>query len=288
MHDQDRPHLDVHLPSAWSAVGQRVLPADGLQAAHLCLDPDPALSSLELRAIFETASQVLAREAERVGGSGFVIVAEDHLYPKGATAPFQLIAGAMNPYCFLPQAELHGFTTSSDSPLAKHLLDPINREELSLSWDWIGVGGAAASKYLDQFGHATWEGLSTSKHLRDTRRWWSQSITPDRTLTPRTMDFWGVLGDYVREVVIQRERLKNFMPGMARPGVDWQEPGFGVMLLDEVAIPPIAGSGQWTFSDLFELGVRLGRWLSITASFAAGDEEQKRLQRAAFFGRKPI
>src|ERR1700722_4827489 len=272
VHSENDAHLVIHLPTAWSAVGQRALPPDGLQTAHLCLDPNPDLDEGELRAVFKTAAQILAREAERAGGSGFVMVVEDHLYPKIATAPFQLIAGALNPYCFLAEAESHGFVTASDSPIAEYLLAPTNREELTLSWNWIGVGGALASKFLDQFGSATWEGLSSWSNLRDPRRWRMNSITPDRTLTPLSMEFWGVLGDYVRDIVIQRDRLKAFMPGMVRAGMDWQQPHFGVMLLDEVGIPSIAEGGQWTFSDLFELGVRLGRWLSISASFAEGND----------------
>ncbi len=97
------------------------------------------------------------------------------------------------------------------------------------------------------------------------------------------MDFWGVLGDYARDAVRRIDRLRNFMPGLAKPGIDWRHPALGVALLDEVSVEPLVAGGQWTFSAIFGLGLRLGRLCAFAAQFADADEETRRLLQASLY-----
>ncbi len=55
------------------------------------------------------------------------------------------------------------------------------------------------------------------------------------------------------------------------------------MLLDELAGIQLAKDGQWSFSALFGFGIRLGRLMAITATFADAPEEKQNLMRATVF-----
>jgi hypothetical protein len=277
------PRLVTHIPTAWAAIGQKTLSANGLVTACLTFDPHEALTSEQIHAACDTAAELLVREAERAGGSGFAIVMHDHLYPKVTQSPYYILAGAVNPFSFLPEAEAKGFVDETSSPISKYVLEGGVLGDLSIGWDWLGSDGGAAVEYLEAYGHPTWEGLSTWSNFRDVRRWRHDGLTPDRHLMPVSVDFWGVLGDYARDIVRHQKRLKNFMPGITKPGLDWRSPRLGVLLLDEIAIKPIVQGGQWTFSTLFAFGMRLGRLIAITAQFADANEKTKRLLLAAVF-----
>jgi len=268
--------LMLHVPSAWSAVGQAVLPKNGLQIAHLCFYPNDQLDSAQIRAICSTASLIMAREAERAGGSGFVFLAEDIFFPGLSRSPYQIVAGALNPYCFLPEAERSGFASGKDSPISAYLLDETRQQELTISWAWFGTGGDAAIEYLQQFGTADWEGFSNWNHFRDSNRWRSESVTPDRHLLPLEAEFWGVLGDYARSVIINQRRLQNFLPGFAKPGLDWRCPWLAILVLDEIAVPPVIAFGEWHFSGFFALGMRLGRLAAFAAHYSKSKENERR------------
>ena len=268
------PRLSIHTPASWAAVGQTVLPASGLQLAHLSLRPNQPLSSEATLALFETAAQLMTREAERSGSSGFVFVAKHIFFPAGSQSEYVLIAGALNPFCFLPHAEKIQFADGSDSPLSAYLLDESHREDLPISWDWMGNDGDAAATFLRQFGSVSWENTSSWDLFRASYRWNSQGVTADRYLFPVTADAWGVLGDYMRDVVKQWGRLKNFSPGYCKPGIDWRYPWLAVQLLDDLALPHVVEAGEWTFGALFELGRRLGRHAAYAAQYADAEAEE--------------
>jgi hypothetical protein len=145
--------------------------------------------------------------------------------------------------------------------------------DLSTAWNWLASDDGAAVEYLRGYGSPTWEGLSNWSHFRDVRRWRYSGLTPDRHITPISIDFWGVLGDYARDAVRNTERMKRFMPSFTNPGLDWRDPRLGVLLLDEVSVEPVVSAGQWTFATLFAFGMRLGRVGAITAQFADADED---------------
>lgn len=278
----DSPRLAVHIPKAWSAIGQRGLPASGLVTAAISFEPKEGLDEEEVHDICATAVALMVREAERTGGSGFAIVMHNLLFPVMAEGPFLLLAGAVNPFSFLPDAEEGGFVSKSNSPIANYVLSG-DREDLATSWDWISCDGGAATEYLEGYGRATWESFSTWEALRDVRRWRSPSVTMDRHLTPVAIDFWGVLGDFARDLVRHVDRMRNFMPGFARPGIDWRHPKLGVAILDEIALESPIDGGQWTFSAIFAFGIRLGRLNAFSAQFAESDKDQRRKLLASVF-----
>lgn len=275
--------LAVHLPKAWEAIGQKTLPAAGIQIARLSPSPEGELTSEQVYEICETAMGLMAREAERAGASGFAMIVENHFFPGLSASPYSILAGAVNPFSFLPEAQAEGLVAEDASAVSRFLLSGPRLEEMSQSWGWTSADGGAAKRYLAQFGSPEWEGFSDWDTFRDPQRWRSHGVTPDRHLRPIRMEFWGVIGDYAREVVINWERMRNFIPGFCKPGIDWRHPHLGVMLLDEVSIPPVVKDGQWTFSGIFAFGMRLGRFAAIAATFADADQERKRKLQASLF-----
>lgn len=280
---ESAPVLQIHLPASWAAVGQSTLPSTGIQTAYLCPYPNAELTRDQVFAVCETAATILSREAERTGSSGFVMVVEDHFYPEVTQSPFSIIAGVVNPYCFLPDAEASGFVTSTSSSIASYLLSDDTRQELTASWEWTSAGGTAAAEYLKSFGNPMWEGFSNWDSFRDPRRWRSDTITADRHVCPISIDFWGVVGDFARDFVIHGARVRNFMPGYLKPGLDWRSPHLGVMLLDEISVEPVVKNGEWTFEAIFSFGIRLGRLGAISATFADSDADTRRKLQAGLF-----
>lgn len=277
----DKPILHVHIPRAWSAIGQMTLPADGLVTAALSFRPSPELTEQETRAVCETAAALMVREAERAGGSGFAIVAYNHFYPGLADGPFLILAGVVNPFSFAQWAVDAGFLKNTSSPLAQYVLEGGVLGDLSMSWNWVSCDSGAAREYLSAYGSPSWGDFSDWRTIRHRDRW--TSIRMDRHITPISVDFWGVLGDYARDAVRRVERMRKFKLGLAKPGLDWRHPLLGVLLLDEVAIEPVVDAGQWTFSALFETGLRLGRFVAFASQYADADEHTERLLRAPLF-----
>lgn len=280
---EDDPFLEVHLPKAWTSIGQAAMPDNAIATAFLSFAPEPSLTEDQVYAACDTAAQLIVREAERSGGSGFALVAHNHFYPDLAEGPYLILAGVMDPFSFVDHAIDQGFLQANTSPIANYVHDGGMLGTLSSSWNWIGGELQAAANYLNAYGSAHWEGFSNWRTLRDVRRWMTDGATPDRHLRPVTMDFWGMLGDYARDAVQNVPRMRNFHGGMAKPGMDWRFPNLGVALLDDIALKPLIQDGQWTISAVFGLGLRLGRFTSIAAHYANTDEHQRRLMRASLF-----
>jgi hypothetical protein len=276
------PILVVHIPQKWTGVGQKFLPATGIKTAQLSLYPNDDMESAQVLKVMETALAMLVRDAERIGGAGFAMIVEDHLHPKLTQSPFAIIAGAINPFCFMPQAEELRMGSDSDSPLAAYLLNDENREELPLGWAWIETVNSV-TEYLEAYGRPTWEGFDHWNNFRNVERWRHHSLTPDRHLCPLITDFWGTLGDYARDFIRNVKRVNHWMPGFSKPGLDWRHPHLGVYLLDNVCLQPVVQGGRWTFSALHSLGMRLGRLASIGSQFADAEPELKRMLQAQNF-----
>jgi hypothetical protein len=283
--DEDGPRLTVYIPTAWSAIGQKGLTTNGIVLATLSFTPYPELEleDDDIHAVCSTAASLMVREAERSGGSGFAIVAYNHLYPRMANAPYLILAGVVNPFSFLERAQSEGFLQNSRSPISDYVLSDGRAHELAAAWDWLSCDGGAAAGYLAGYGLPEWAMAEGWEGIRNIERWRYPGLTLDRHIMPVSFDFWGVLGDYARDSVRHVERMRKFMPSLATPGVDWRYPILGAILLDEIASAPPLIDGQWTFSALFRFGLLLGRFGSLSAQMVGAEPEQQRLLKASAF-----
>lgn len=273
--DDQGPKLKVHIPNAWSAIGQIGLPFAGLPTATLSLAPKSDLNADDIFSAFSTAAELFVREAERKGGSGFAMVCYNHFSTKLADSPYLLLIGAVDPFTFIDHANNSRMLENSASPILDYLLEGERHMDLSTSWDWLSSDGGAATDYLKEFGRPTWEMAANWRHLRDVRRWKSNSITFDRHISPVYSEFWGFLGDFVREIARRPSRLRAFMPGFAKPQMNWKHPLFGTLLLDELSGHHALKDGQWTFSAVFQFGLCLGRLGAFSSHFSEADPDTK-------------
>ncbi len=280
---EEGPRLIVHIPTAWNAIGQKGLTDNGIVTAKLLFTPAPELGEDDIHAVCSTAASLMVREAERSGGSGFAIVAYNHLYPRMAVSPYLILAGVVNPFSFLEKAQSEGFLENSRSPVSDYVLSDGRVDELAASWAWLSCDGGAAVEYLTGYGSSEWAMDQGWEGIRNIERWRHPGLTLDRHIMPVSVDFWGVLGDYARDAVRHVERMRNFMPSCARPGMDWRHPILGTLLLDEIASTPPLIDGQWTFSALFRFGLLLGRFGSLSAQMVNAEPEQQRLLQASSF-----
>jgi len=280
---EPHPRLVVHIPNAWTAIGQKGLTTNGIVTATLSFRPLPDLDEDDIHAVCSTAARLMVREAERSGGSGFAMVAYNHLYPGMADSPYLILAGVVNPFSFLERAQSEGFLKNSRSPMSDYILAEGRTGDLSSTWAWLSCDGGAAVEYLQGYGSPHWALANGWEDIRNIERWRYPGLTLDRHVMPVSVDFWGVLGDYARDVVRNVERMRNFQSSCARPGMDWSHPILGVLLLDEVASAPPLANGQWTFSALFKLGLLLGRFGSLSAQMADATPSQQRLLQASTF-----
>lgn len=280
---EESPRLVVHIPTAWSAIGQKGLNANGIVTARLSFTPSPDLDEDDIHAVCSTAASLMVREAERSGGSGFAIVAYNHLYPSLAASPYLILVGVVNPFSFLQRAQSEGFLENSRSLISDYILSDGRTDELSAYWAWLSCDGGAAVEYLKGYGSPEWALGQGWEGIRNIERWRYPGLTLDRHIMPVSVDFWGVLGDYARDAVRHVDRMRNFMSSCARPGMDWRHPILGVLLLDEIASTPPLINGQWTFSAFFRLGMLLGRFGSLSAQMTDAEPKQKRLLQAASF-----
>ena len=105
---------------------------------------------------FAYAIGLMVREAERSGGSGFAIVAYNHLYPGLAASPYLILVGVVNPFSFLQRAQSEGFLDNSRSLISDYILSDGRTDELSAYWAWLSCDGGAAVEYLKGYGSPEW------------------------------------------------------------------------------------------------------------------------------------
>jgi hypothetical protein len=281
----DSIRLAVHLPMAWSPLAQGILPPDALQTAGLCLypKPDDPRTDDELLELAVSAAQLITREADRAGSHGFVMVWRDAMYPVISQCPLILTVGVVNPYVFLQAATQKGRMPVAATPLSTYLLDGGHCDELAGAWNWNETVGRRAVEYLSRWCEPMWEDFGTWAGARQPDRLNGPPDVLERRAWPMHFDFWGVLGDYARELTARVAMRANFLPSTVRPGIDWTRPRLAVSILDGFALPEVVPGGQWTFGAMLQLGLRLGRLGSFIETWRANAPNPRRSLAAMLF-----
>ncbi len=139
--------------------------------ARLSFTPSPDLDEDDIHAVCSTAASLMVREAERSGGSGFAIVAYNHLYPGLAASPYLILVGVVNPFSFLQRAQSEGFLDNSRSLISDYILSDGRTDELSAYWAWLSCDGGAAVEYLKGYGSPEWALGQGWEGIRNIERW---------------------------------------------------------------------------------------------------------------------
>lgn len=279
----DSVSLQVHLPAAWSPIGQGILPADAVATADLCLYPNDGISGEQIEMLAMTAMDLITRDADRAGSHGFVMLWDDAMHPEVTSCQIVLTVGIVNPFAFLAEAVGAGILVSDRTSVQKYLLETDKWQDLTAAHNWIATVGKSAIAYLNQWCKPTWEGLSTWRDLRSPDRVDGPSHALERRAMPRAFDFFGVMGEHARDLTSRTALRSNFLPSTVRPGVDWKHPRLGAAILDRMTLPEVIPMGQWTFGALFDLGLRLGRFATTVEAYRRADEKTKAKLAARLF-----
>ena len=260
--------LSVHLPGCWSPVGQTWLPPDALQICHLCLYPHEGVSPEEVERVADTAIELTARRGDRINSTGFVLLWKDLWYGDQFQTPFNLTVGVLNPYAVLPAALSSGDASFRDTPISRSMLENGRSEELSAAYGGLADVCRDADEYLRQWCRPTREAHSTWFEERAADVSDSSSRVLEHRAFPLTMDFWGVLGDYARDW-ISHPCIRETRPEMGTAGFDWRFPEVGVPILEQLALPPVFGDGEFGCTGISWLGVQIGRVMSLAKTCTA-------------------
>lgn len=260
--------LSVHLPGCWSAVGQTWLPPDAFQICQLCLYPHEGVSPEEVERVAYTAIELTARRGDRINSTGFVLLWKDLWYGDQFQTPFNLTVGVLNPYAVLPAALSSGDASFPDTPISRYMLENGRSRELSAAYGGLADVCRDADEYLRQWCRPTREAHSTWFEERAADVSDSSSRVLEHRALPLTMDFWGVLGDYARDW-ISHPCIRETRPEMGTAGLDWRFPEVGVPILEQLALPPVFGYGEFGCTGISWLGVQIGRVMSLAKTCTA-------------------
>jgi hypothetical protein len=204
-----------------------------------------------------TAIQLIARRGDRDNSHGFAILSRDAWFPDRSKSSQGILVGIVDPFRFLPFASTLDLVEAESSPLAKMVIDRTD-DEAGLSYS-INAVAADALKYLEHYCDVQWHPLTTWDAERSVETWAQSRYRLNERALPLHMEFWGNLGDYVREMLNHPALRTAIMPAAAKPGMDWTFPRFGIAMLNQIALPEPFKHGEMTCRGMCHLGIRLGR-----------------------------
>lgn len=247
--------LTVRLPSGWTSLGQDVIPARHIDTMTLRFTPhDPHADPVSTGCLLGSALDLIGREADRGGVTGFGFAWENSDYPIGSIEPAGLTVARVNPAGFLGAAKADYFLGAmTRSPLHKRVA------ELGCGDRWHPSSPEldAATRFLSSHGTVSWHRTGSWRDMRSDQRHRSTGPIMDRYAVPVVFNSWGLIGDYTRDLLTNPARLADTCGELAGAVVGTHTPDFALKVIDTIApdekIPTFGA--QW-FS---RLGFRLAR-----------------------------
>lgn len=208
--------LTVHLPHSWAPIGEGILPPGSLAMRYLSVRPKEGHTVSAANMAVWTAIQIVARRGDRHNSHGFAILGRDTWYRSQSESPYGILVGLLDPFRFLPFASELQLVGDPASPLAKHLL--AKQADDDDAGPDISIAGVAAEaiRYLSHFCEVRWQPLTTWDRERAVENWDRARYRLNDRLYPLHMEFWGNIGDYLREMV-NHPALREMMPSAGPP-----------------------------------------------------------------------
>lgn len=264
----------VHLPTAWTTFGQWRIDSRAVEVMDLSFSPDRMQGDLgveECSALLSTALDLIRREGERDGTTGFAFVWSDVLYPRLTSAPCSMTIARVSPLVSARDARIDAFLGDATTPL-RHFITGSFAEDCPP----MHVEVESAQRFLSAFGQVALGGLTTWDRLRSDTRHRSDGFIMDRRAQPLEFALWGALADYGADLFANPSRLAAFYAGHLKPGISLSNPMLAMRLVDKVIIddnPPWLGA-QWFSS----LGFRLSRLRTHRRAWPGEDQPNLRRQ----------
>ncbi|WP_146161264.1 hypothetical protein [Nocardia sp. MDA0666] len=252
--------LSVHIPEAWSSLGQSLISPQYIETMTLTFTPhDAEMAAEKVGTLVSGAMDIIARNSDRNGATGFGIVWEDTRYLVETRNPVGLTVARVNPAGFLADTRAGNFLGDVPrSPLHRKITGSFSGN----GWHPTSPEIEDATRYLAHHGVAEWERTPSWEDLRSDHRHRRRARMLDDYAVPVICSTWGLVGDYVRDLLTAPER--SSIPLEFRNHViDTRTPEFTLRVLDTVAAEdrtPTFGA-HW----LCSFGFRLARlWIYVT------------------------
>ena len=267
--------LLAHLPEAWHLTGSTNLPVEALPSIDLYL-AYKGIDDLESEQgdidsvggnedderwpprIVLTAMDVIAREGDRAGSHGFMMLWRDvNGFGRGRWC---ITLTAIDPYAMHAWCRDHGLP-QRDSAAATFLH---NRRDDLLGQTPQTVYDIAKAAFPLLKEHFDPEFCGDFHWQLKTRQYRNRVV-------PTRFDFWGSLGQHAREFVSNPAVRNNYMPFVGLNQLDWTDPAVAMTLVANLSLGAPFPRGVIKCSDAFLTGRVLGD-LAVAAFNAAPDK----------------
>ena len=251
--------LETRVPSAWKVTGSVYFPPEAMPCVTVCLYEKDAYSAksedkLELDESNDsldpriwTALEVIAREGDRLGAHGFALLWKDHLGI--SLTKYNLTVCGVSPFSFFRDSRRRENIESEDGWLVGKLDQYIR--------DYSPGGHSASLMAIATAAHPLLQEVA-DPHLEGFSDWETERHSLRRRSEPLLCEFWGALGEYARNYVMN-PAVRKYRRSSLRNGLgDWRVPSVGLPLIQSFTRPEIFFEGEVRCSDAFRLGLLLG------------------------------
>lgn len=254
--------LSVRLPVGWTSFGQDVIPSEHIDTVSLTFTPhDTGGRPSDIGVLLNSAMDLIARDADRSGITGFGIVWEDVRYLWESQRPAGMTVARVNPARFLTDTRAARYLVGPHrSPLHQHVAD-LDRDG---KWRPSSPELDAASRYLARLGTVEWHRSGTWRDIRRDARHRHPETTLDTYAVPVIFNTWGLIGDYVRELLGNPGRMADTAGVFRNQVIEIRGPEFGLKVVDTIAPGEkitLFGARWWS-----SLGFRLSRLRTYAAA----------------------
>lgn len=261
--------LNPRLPKAWRITGSSHFPAESLPTVTICLyDYNPPADGLEHEPQFDirllTAVDLIAREGDRIGGHGFLLVWRDHSDVSLTT--YNITVCGVSPFAFYKAMRLRNNIQSRDG----HLIDAL--DTVITEFD---PNGQSASLYKAMEAGMPLLNECSRPHYEGLHYWETDEEMLRGRAIPLRCDFWGLPGIFARDFIADpavRKHRKGWLKSS-----DWRDPRIGIAILRSLLEPDAFHDGHVRCSDCFKLGLALGRDLALRAVRAKNESRDSRV-----------
>jgi hypothetical protein len=260
LQDDGTLELQTYLPTAWKITGSVYLTEEALPCVTLCLYRKDAFTeaddrktdsdaieedSLDARLI--TALEVMAREGDRIGTHGFVLLWKDH--GGFGLTDYNISVCGIAPMQLYKMSRVRGNISAADGKLVAKLDEYITDHDPSGHSEALMKVATSANELLEEIANPMLEGF---------HYWQSDEVSLRWRAEPLMCEFWGTLGDYARHYVmhpaVRTHRRSTLMNGFG----NWRDPAIGLPLMKSFRQPSIFFDGSVRCADAFQLGRLLG------------------------------
>lgn len=247
--------MTVRLPKGWTSLGQDVIPSQHIATTSLTFVPhDLEGDPVQVGILVNSALDMIAREADYSGITGFGFAWENIQYPLKSRRPAGLTVARVNPTGFLSSAKVDYFLdTGQRSPLHQYITEYSQNGRWRPSFPELD----SATRFLSRHGTVKWHHTPKWQDLRGDHRHRSADTIMDRYAVPIVFNSWGLVGDYTRNLLSNPTRLADTTGEFGDQVIETRNPEFVLKVVDTIAPDdkiPVYGA-RW----LSRLGFRLAR-----------------------------